>query len=135
MHGAKTDNEPSGLNLGKHLSSSQWKRNSLPAKCETRIDLPSTKKAPPEWLPAIAAMLGTKPPLHVPAWVARFLVGEHLVVMIAESRAGSNAKAKRELDWRPRHPSWRQGIAEIIQQQTRLGLRQSYAAAKPIGIG
>ena len=72
-----------------------------------------------EWLPAIAAALGAKPPLHVPAWLARLLAGEHLVVMMTESRAGSNAKAKRELGWRPQHPSWRQGTADIIQQQVR----------------
>jgi 2-alkyl-3-oxoalkanoate reductase len=73
-----------------------------------------------EWLPATAAMLGAKPPLHVPAWLARLMVGEHLVVMMTQSRAGSNAKAKRELGWRPRHPSWRQGFAEIIERQARL---------------
>lgn len=73
-----------------------------------------------EWLPAAAAMLGAKPPRQVPAWFARLLAGEHLVVMMTESRAGSNAKAKRELGWQPRHPSWRQGFAEIIRQQARL---------------
>ena len=72
------------------------------------------------WLPATAAMLGAKPPRHVPAWLARLLAGEHLVVMMTESRAGSNAKAKRELGWRPRHPSWRQGFAQIVRQQARL---------------
>ena len=72
-----------------------------------------------EWLPATAAMLGAKPPLRVPAWVARVAAGEHLVVMMTQSRAGSNAKAKRELDWRPGHPSWRQGFAEIVQRETR----------------
>src|SRR5579871_6481759 len=73
-----------------------------------------------EWLPATAAMLGAKPPRHVPAWLARFMAGEHLVLMMTQSRAGSNAKARRELGWRPRHPSWRQGFAEIIQQQACL---------------
>jgi nucleoside-diphosphate-sugar epimerase len=66
-----------------------------------------------EWLPATAAMIGAKPPFHVPAWLARFTAGEHVVVMMTQSRAGSNAKAKRELGWHPRHPSWRQGFAEI----------------------
>ncbi len=73
-----------------------------------------------EWLPAMAAILGAKPPFRVPAWLARLAAGEHLVVMMTESRAGSNAKAKRELGWRPRHPSWRQGFAEIVQQEARL---------------
>jgi hypothetical protein len=40
--------------------------------------------------------------------------------MMTESRAGSNAKAKRELSWRPRHPSWRTGFAEIVGHEARL---------------
>jgi len=73
-----------------------------------------------EWLPALADMLGAKPPFHVPAWLARIVAGEHVVVMMTELRAGSNAKAKRELGWRPRHPSWRQGFAEIVGHEAQL---------------
>jgi nucleoside-diphosphate-sugar epimerase len=73
-----------------------------------------------EWLPAAAAMLGAKPPFHVPAWLARIAAGEHLVVMMTESRAGSNAKAKRDLAWRPAHRSWRQGFAKIARREARL---------------
>jgi nucleoside-diphosphate-sugar epimerase len=71
-----------------------------------------------EWLPATAAMLGAKSPLHVPAWFARIVAGEHIVVLMTQSRAGSNAKAKGELGWRPLYPSWRQGFAEVMRQQT-----------------
>ena len=73
-----------------------------------------------EWLPATAAMLGAKPPLRVPEWLARFAAGKHLVIMMTESRAGSNAKAKQELGWRPRHASWREGFAEIVQHEAQL---------------
>jgi 2-alkyl-3-oxoalkanoate reductase len=69
-----------------------------------------------EWLPALAVVLGGKPPFHLPAWIARIVAGEHLVSMMTRSRAGSNAKAKTELGWRPAHPSWRQGFAEIARQ-------------------
>ena len=69
-----------------------------------------------EWLPALAAMLGAKPPLHVPAWLGRMLAGDHVVVMMTQIRAGSNAKAKRDLDWQPEPASWRQGFAEVVQQ-------------------
>ena len=61
-------------------------------------------------------MLGAKPPRHVPAGPGRLAAGEHLVVMMTQVRAGSNAKAKRELGWHPAHPSWRQGFAEIVRQ-------------------
>jgi nucleoside-diphosphate-sugar epimerase len=71
-----------------------------------------------EWLPALAEMLGAKPPLHVPAWIARLVAGEHIVSMMTQVRAGSNAKAKRDLDWRPAHPSWREGLAEEIAKQS-----------------
>ena len=67
-----------------------------------------------EWLPALAAMLGAKPPRRIPAWVARIAVGEHLAAMMTESRAGSNAKARQALGWRPAYASWRQGFAEVI---------------------
>jgi 2-alkyl-3-oxoalkanoate reductase len=73
-----------------------------------------------EWLPTLADMLGAKPPIHIPAWLARFFAGEHLVGMMTEARAGSNAKAKNELEWRPQHPSWREGFAEIIRRKARL---------------
>jgi nucleoside-diphosphate-sugar epimerase len=69
-----------------------------------------------EWLPALAAMLGVKPPRHVPAWLGRLVAGEQLVVMMNEGRAGSNAKAKRELGWQPAYPTWRQGFADIVGQ-------------------
>jgi 2-alkyl-3-oxoalkanoate reductase len=69
-----------------------------------------------EWLPALAVVLGAKSPLWVPAWIARILAGEHLVSMMTQGRAGTNAKAKRELGWTPAHPSWRQGFAELAEE-------------------
>jgi nucleoside-diphosphate-sugar epimerase len=64
-----------------------------------------------EWLPAVAAGLGAKPPRQVPRWLGRLLAGEAAAVMMTEVRGASNAKAKRELGWQPAHPSWRQGLA------------------------
>jgi len=64
-----------------------------------------------EWLPALAAELGAKKPMRVPRFVGRLFAGEYGVVMMTELRGASNAKAKRELGWRPAHPSWRQGFA------------------------
>ena len=56
--------------------------------------------------------LGAKPPRRVPRWLARLAAGEMATVMMTESRGSSNAKAKRELGWEPRYPSWRQGFAQ-----------------------
>jgi 2-alkyl-3-oxoalkanoate reductase len=63
-----------------------------------------------EWLPAMAAALGAKPPRHVPLWLARLVAGKGMVMMAVGSRGASNAKAKRELGWTLRYPSWRQGF-------------------------
>jgi nucleoside-diphosphate-sugar epimerase len=65
-----------------------------------------------EFLPAAAKVLGARKPLRVPRWVGRLLAGEVAVVMMTEVRGASNAKAKRELGWQLRYPSWRQGLAE-----------------------
>jgi nucleoside-diphosphate-sugar epimerase len=65
-----------------------------------------------EWLPVLATALGAKPPRHFPVWLARLFAGEAAVMMGTESRGASNTKAKRELGWTLRYPSWRQGFAE-----------------------
>jgi nucleoside-diphosphate-sugar epimerase len=67
-----------------------------------------------EWLPYLAECAGAKPPRRVPAWLARLLAGEMAVGMMTEGRGFSNAKAKRELGWELRYPSWRQGFKEEL---------------------
>jgi nucleoside-diphosphate-sugar epimerase len=67
-----------------------------------------------EWLPYLAECAGAKPPRRVPAWLARLLAGDMAVGMMTEGRAFSNAKAKRELGWELRYPSWRQGFKEEL---------------------
>jgi nucleoside-diphosphate-sugar epimerase len=66
-----------------------------------------------EWLPEVARLIGAKPPRRIPRWLGRLLAGEAAVVMMTELRGASNEKAKRELGWVPKHPSWREGIAEV----------------------
>jgi nucleoside-diphosphate-sugar epimerase len=63
-----------------------------------------------EWLPYLASVAGAKRPMRVPVWLARPLAGEVAVTMMTEGRGFSNAKAKRELGWELRYPSWRQGF-------------------------
>jgi len=66
-----------------------------------------------EWLPVLAQSVGAKPPRRLPAWLARLFVGEAAVVMGTEVRGASNAKAKRELGWTLRYPSWRTGFPAV----------------------
>jgi nucleoside-diphosphate-sugar epimerase len=67
-----------------------------------------------EWLPYLAECAGAKPPRQVPAWLARLLAGDMAVGIMTEGRGFSNAKAKRELGWELRYPSWRQGFKEEL---------------------
>ena len=70
------------------------------------------------WLPVLADALGAKPPRHVPRWLARLFAGEAAVVIGTESRGASNAKAKGELGWTLRYPSWRQGFVAAYASTT-----------------
>src|SRR5207302_7494009 len=66
------------------------------------------------WLPELARIIGAKPPRRAPRWLARVFAGVAPVVMSAERRGASYAKAKRQVVWRRAHPSWRQGFAEVF---------------------
>jgi nucleoside-diphosphate-sugar epimerase len=65
-----------------------------------------------EWLPALASALDAKPPRRLPGWLVRLLAGQAATVMMTDVRGASNEKAKRELGWKPRYASWRQGFAQ-----------------------
>jgi nucleoside-diphosphate-sugar epimerase len=63
-----------------------------------------------EWLPYLAQVAGTKPPLRLPAWLGRLLAGPFVVAQMTSSRGSSNQKARKELGWVPRYASWREGF-------------------------
>ena len=65
-----------------------------------------------EWLPELAKAVGAKPPRHVPLWLARLAGGKVAAIMMSDLRGQSNKKAKRELGWQPRYPTWREGFAK-----------------------
>jgi nucleoside-diphosphate-sugar epimerase len=65
-----------------------------------------------EWLPVVASALDAKPPRRVPRWLGRLAAGEMATVMMTDVRGASNEKAKRELGWQLRYPSWRQGLSQ-----------------------
>ena len=72
------------------------------------------------WIPELAKIVGAKPPMRVPAWLARLMVGEAGVIMMTEARGSSNQKAKAALGWTPRWKSWREGFrheAELEQEK------------------
>lgn len=65
-----------------------------------------------QWLPALAVAAGARPPMRVPVWVGRLLAGEVGVSMMTQIRGVSNAKARRELNWKPAWPTWRDGFSK-----------------------
>jgi 2-alkyl-3-oxoalkanoate reductase len=73
-------------------------------------DEPATTEA---WLSELAKILDAEQPQRVAREQARSFAGEAAVVMATESRGASNTKAKRELGWALRYPSWRQGFAAV----------------------
>jgi nucleoside-diphosphate-sugar epimerase len=81
-----------------------------------------------EWLPVLADALGAKPPRRFPRWLARLFAGEAAVVMGTEARGASNARAKRELGWELRYPSWREGF-RAAYASTALARRRNPAGA------
>jgi nucleoside-diphosphate-sugar epimerase len=72
-----------------------------------------------EWLPYLAEAIGAKPPQRVPAWLVRPVLGAHGVSMMTAIRGSSNAKARRELGWELRYPSWRQGFRTGLGARSR----------------
>jgi nucleoside-diphosphate-sugar epimerase len=82
------------------------------------------------WLPALAKGVGAKPPRRYPRWLARLVAGEAIVVMATESRGAANPKAKRELGWRLRYPSWRQGFEAAYGQSQEV--TAAHGQSKPL---
>jgi 2-alkyl-3-oxoalkanoate reductase len=67
------------------------------------------------WLPALAKAIDAKPPYNIPHWLGELLVGKAGVSMMTEIRGCANAKAKRELNWKPVYPSWRIGFVDGLE--------------------
>jgi len=63
-----------------------------------------------QWVPYLASCLGVKPPMSAPVWLGRLLGGEMIAEWMTQGRGASNEKAKRELGWIPKYPSWREGF-------------------------
>lgn len=66
------------------------------------------------WVPVLAKAVGGKPPRRIPHWLGELLIGKAGVSMLTQVRGGSNAKAKRDLEWTPQYASWRRGFLEAL---------------------
>lgn len=74
-------------------------------------DEPLTRR---EYHGALARELGVKPPKFLPSWVSHLTgsVGETL----ARSQRISNSKLKDATGWKPKYPSAREGLAELLRE-------------------
>jgi len=61
-----------------------------------------------------AEALGVGRPRRIPAWLARAVAGADPVRAVVRSARSSNARIKRELGWRPRFPSAREGVPDAV---------------------
>jgi nucleoside-diphosphate-sugar epimerase len=81
-----------------------------------------------DWIPAMAAVMGAKPPRRVPLWLVKLLVGP-LALQFAESRGALNAKARHELGWTPAHPTYREGFPAVFRAGPQAGARKAAPVA------
>lgn len=72
------------------------------------------------YLETLAAIVGTPRPMVLPGWFLRALAPYAGMVMTQVNMRVSNAKAVRELEWRPKYRSYRDGVAASAH---RLGMR------------
>jgi nucleoside-diphosphate-sugar epimerase len=63
-----------------------------------------------DWIPAFCRDIRAPGPIHVPGWLVMLLAGRFAAATMQKGRGASNAKAKGELGWTPRHPTWRDGF-------------------------
>jgi nucleoside-diphosphate-sugar epimerase len=76
-----------------------------------------------QWLPYFAQCVGAKAPLRLPVWLGRLLAGDVAVSAMTATRGSSNVRAKRELGWELRWPSWRQGFRDGLEDGPRNGVQ------------
>jgi nucleoside-diphosphate-sugar epimerase len=63
-----------------------------------------------DWIPAFCRDIGAPAPMRVPGWLVELLAGRFAAATMQRGRGASNTKAKQELGWEPRHPTWRGGF-------------------------
>ncbi len=93
-----------------------------PGGIDNIVDNEPTEAA--EWCPEPARALGAKPPLHVPQWLARLLMGEAGVSMVTRIRGACNAKAKRVLRWGLRYRPGEKDSEPSLLHSLRCSLRR-----------
>ncbi|HEY7836856.1 MAG TPA: NAD(P)-dependent oxidoreductase [Solirubrobacteraceae bacterium] len=67
-----------------------------------------------EFMALTASELGVGKPRRVPVALARLIAGRNAVDAVVRSARSSNERIKRELGWRPRFPTAREGVPDAV---------------------
>jgi 2-alkyl-3-oxoalkanoate reductase len=71
------------------------------------------------FLKEFAARLGAPAPRRVPVWLARWLAGGQAVEYFTRSTRTTSARFRRDFDWTPRYPTYREGLDEIVTTRNK----------------
>jgi len=74
-------------------------------------DRPTTTS---DFFRTIARLLGAREPRSIPIWLAKLVLGTQTTAFLTASTRTSNAKIRRDLDWRPKYPTHREGLEQVV---------------------
>jgi nucleoside-diphosphate-sugar epimerase len=62
-----------------------------------------------------ADLLDAPDPSRVPGWLARFFVGKVTARTLTSPMPTSNERFRREVGWEPTYPTYREGLAQVLE--------------------
>ncbi len=72
-----------------------------------------------DWMPAFARLIGARRPRRIPEWLARLVAGSWGAAFLNGMTGATNARAKAQLDWRPRYArvqeAWQADLGAMVQ--------------------
>lgn len=87
-----------------------------------------------EFFGRFAELLGAPQPRRVPGWLARVFVGRVNAKGITSPTPTTNEKFEREIGWEPRYPTYREGLAQVVETwQTDGTLRETAEGYEWVG--
>ncbi|WP_458184937.1 NAD-dependent epimerase/dehydratase family protein [Haladaptatus sp. NG-WS-4] len=67
------------------------------------------------FLRTFADHLGASTPRRIPGWLVRPVVGTASVRLLTQSAPTSNERFRATFDWEPRYPTYRDGLADVVE--------------------
>ena len=78
-----------------------------------------------DFMTELARVVGAPAPWSIPRWVMQLVAPFVEIIMAETSLRVSNVRARSELDWVPRVPTYREGIQRIAQALGVLAPREA----------